>query len=156
MFVPERPGKGGGHDKKWQRIPRERHTETERCTQESNHPTCLGMNVLESICVPWQHEEKKVKEVYYIHSSSSWMHARRYPPQSTLPNSTCVWKHRFSIDTKESENRHKRLEYIQREWREKEKETRERTKQETSRNSLPASILFHSCCHCELQGDQNP
>jgi hypothetical protein len=35
------------------------------------------MNVLESICVPWQHEgkkvkeEKKVKEVYYIHSSSS-------------------------------------------------------------------------------------
>jgi hypothetical protein len=83
------------------------------------------------------------------------MHARRYPPQSTLPNSTCVWKRRFSIDTKESENRHKRLEYIQREWREKEKETRERTKQETSRNSLPASILFHSCCHCELQGDQN-
>jgi len=37
------------------------------------------------------------------------MHARRYPPQNTLPNSTCVWKRRFSIDTKESENRHKRL-----------------------------------------------
>jgi hypothetical protein len=84
------------------------------------------------------------------------MHARRYPPQSTLPNSRCVWKRRFSIDTKESENRNKRVEYIQREWREKEKETRERTKQETSRNSLPASILLHSCCHCELQGDQNP
>ncbi len=114
------------------------------------------MTFLESISVPWQHEKKKVKEEYYIHSSSSWMHTRRYPPQSTLPNSMCVWKRRFSVDTKESENRHKRLEYIQREWREKEKETIERTKQETSRNSLPASILFHSHCHYELQGDPNP
>ncbi len=154
MFVPERPGKGGDHDKKWQRIPRERHTQ--KLIILHRHEL-LGINM--SSLAAWEKESKgggERKEVYYIHSSSSWMHARRYPPQSTLPNSRCVWKRRFSIDTKESENRNKRVEYIQREWREKEKETRERTKQETSRNSLPASILLHSCCHCELQGDQNP